>query len=95
MIKFNAKNEEELEQELFERSEEIGIEIVRCILDGLDAGVDKVIVGVLVNLDAELSAKRESFLVSLKENLHRIGDAEEFELCVRAKNWIEKLETES
>lgn len=94
MIKFNAQSDDELKEELAERSEEIAHEIVRGICDALDEDADSVIIGVFEHLDFQLIAKRDGFLEALKENLYRIEELEDFELCNRTKIWIEKLETE-
>ena len=94
MIRFNAKTEEEFQTEILERDQEIALEIVKCICDALDENVDKVIIGVIAEMGAELSAKREGFLEALKANLHKVEEAEDYELCSRTKIWIEKLETE-
>jgi len=93
MIVFKAKTAEELEIEMEERSKEICIDICKSVCDALDSDVDKVIIGVIESFGTELVASKEGFLFCLKENFERIEQAEEYELCVRSKKWIEKLET--
>ena len=91
MLKFNADNLEELQEEFNQKSIEISIEIVRSVIEGLDQGVDKVELGVMSKIDIVLSVHSDSYLEALRTNLRRCEEAEEFELCAKALEWINKL----
>ena len=91
MIEFNAENIEELEQEARDRATEVSVEVVTAVLKGLDAGVDKVVIGILTNLDMDLSVDKAGYLEALETNFKRCEEAEEYELCERSKSWIKKL----
>jgi len=93
MLKFNADNFEELQEEFNQKSLEISIEIVKSVIEGLEMGVDKVELGVMSKIDIVLSVHSDSYLEALRTNLQRCEDAEEFELCAKALEWINKLAT--
>lgn len=94
MLEFNAHNMEELEEEARLKATEISIAIVEGICNGLDESADVVALGILSNLDMDITVKRENFLDALNLNLHRVEEAEEYELCERAVKWIDTLQTE-
>ena len=94
MLEFNAENFEELEEEVKLKATEISIAIVEGICNGLDAGADKISLGILSNLNMDISLHRTNYLEALTLNLHRVEDAEEYELCSRAVKWIDQLQTE-
>lgn len=94
MIEFNANNMEELEEEARLKATEISLAIVEGICNGLDEGADVVALGILSNLDMDITVKRENYLEALTLNIHRVEEAEEYELCSRAVKWIEHLQTE-
>lgn len=93
MLRFNADNFEELQEEFNQKSLEISIEIVRSVIKGLEQGVDKVELGVMSKIDIVLSVHSDSYLEALRTNLKRCEAAEEFELCAKALEWINKLTT--
>ena len=94
MREFNANNMEELEEEARLKATEVGIAIVEGICNGLDEGADVIALGILHNLDMDITVKRENYIEALKLNLHRVEKAEDFELCQRAIQWIKQLEIE-
>ena len=94
MIEFNANNMEELEEEARLKATEISLAIVEGICNGLEEDADVVALGILSNLDMDITVKRENYLEALKLNIHRVEEAEEYELCSRAVKWIEQLQTE-
>jgi hypothetical protein len=94
MIEFNANNMEELEEEARLKATEISLAIVEGICNGLDEGADVVALGILSNLDMDITVKRGNYLEALTLNIHRVEEAEEYELCSRAVKWIEHLQTE-
>lgn len=94
MIKLNATNLEELEQELNERATEVSVEVVKNVCKALEAGADKVSLAIISQLNMDLSVHRGGYLESLTVNLHRCELAEEFELCQEAQKWIKILEDE-
>lgn len=94
MIEFQANNMEELEEEARLKATEISIEILEGICNALDNGADIVSLGILSNLDMDITVKRSNFIEALTLNFERVEQAEEFELCSRAVKWIEILQTE-
>ena len=81
MINFNAENIEDLEEEARERAHEVSVATTQAIIDALEKGADKVVVGVLTTLDLDLSVEKSGYLDGLETNLIRCEEAEEFELC--------------
>jgi hypothetical protein len=94
MIEFNAGNLDELEAEARERAYEVSIAVVTGVLKALDNNVDKVIIGILTNVDLDLTVARTGYLTALETNLVRCEEAEEYELCKEAIIWIKKLKSE-
>jgi len=94
MLEFNANNMEELEEEARLKATEVSMAVVEGICNGLDEGADVIALGILSSLDMDITVKRENYLEALKLNLHRVENAEEFELCQRAVQWIKQLEIE-
>ncbi len=94
MLEFNANNMEELEEEARLKATEVSMAVVEGICNGLDEGADVIALGILSSLDMDITVKRENYLEALKLNLHRVENAEEFELCQRAVQWIKRLEIE-
>ena len=94
MIEFEANNLEELEEEARIKATEISIAIIEGICNGLDKGADVIALGIMANLDLDISVKRKDFLEALNLNLERVEKAEEFELCERAVEWMNRLQME-
>ena len=88
MLKFNARNIEELQEEVNMRSHEVSVAIVRSICEAIESDVDHVEVGSIVGGGLSIGVGRPDFISALKTNLPRCGEAEEFELCARAMAWI-------
>jgi hypothetical protein len=40
----------------------------------------------------DITVKKPGFLAALQTNLQKCSDAEEFELCTKATEWIKKLQ---
>lgn len=93
MLKFNARNIEELQEEVNMRSHEVSIAIVRSICEAIESDVDHVEVGSIVGGGLSIGVGRPDFITALKTNLPRCGEAEEFELCARAMVWIKSAGT--
>ena len=91
MLEFNANNVEELEAEARERAHEVSVNVVTCVIKALEADVDKVIIGIMITVDLDLSVERSGYLEALQTNLVRCEEAEEYELCKEAIVWIKKL----
>lgn len=91
MILFESENSEDLELETQARSNEVSVEICKCVCEALDADVDSVVIGFISKLNMELLVNREGYLEALEKNLKRCEDEEEYELCARVKTWIGKL----
>ena len=95
MLEFNAENIEDLEEEAKLKATEISISIVEAVCKALEEGVDVVAMGFLKKLNMDISVKKENFLEALELNFQRGEDAEEFELCQKATEWIDILRSES
>ena len=91
MLEFSANNVEELEAEARDRAHEVSVNVVTCVIKALEADVDKVIIGVMISVDLDLSVERSGYLEALQTNLTRCEEAEEYELCKEAIKWIKKL----
>ena len=91
MLEFNANNVEELEAEARDRAHEVSVNVVTCVIKALEADVDKVIIGIMVTVDLDLSVERSGYLEALQTNLFRCEEAEEYELCKEAIKRIKKL----
>jgi hypothetical protein len=91
MLEFNANNVEELEAEAIDSAHEVSVNVVTCVRKALEADVDKVIIGIMVSVDLDLSVERSGYLEALQTNLVRCEEAEEYELCKEAIKWIKKL----
>ena len=95
MLEFNAENIEDLEEEAKLKATEISISIVEAVCKALEEGVDVVAMGFLKKLNMDISVKKENFLEALELNFQRVEDAEEFELCQKATEWMDILKSES
>ena len=91
MLYFEASNIEELEAEAQRRAHEVSVATTSAIIEALDKGADKVVVGILSTLDLDLSVEKSGYLEALETNLIRCEEAEEFELCKQSIKWIKKL----
>ena len=92
MLNINAQNLEDLEQELNERAIEVSIEVIRSICQGLSVDADSVNLAIMSSIDMDLIVSKDKYLEALKLNLPRCEEAEEYELCQLAAEWIKKLE---
>jgi len=92
MLKFNATNIEELQEEVNMRAHEVSVAIIRSICDAMENDVDHVEVGSIIGGGLGIGVGRKDFISALKTNLPRCGEAEEFELCARALKWIKAAE---
>lgn len=91
MLRLNAKNLQELEIEISEKSIQVSVEIIKNVCKALEEGADKVNIAILTNLDMDLSIHKDGYLEALITNLERCSAAEEYELCQNASNWIDIL----
>ena len=91
MLEFNANNIDELESEAMQRAHEVSVGVVTSVIKALEADVDKVIIGIMVTVDLDLTVERSGYLQALQTNLVRCEEAEEYELCKAAIKWIKKL----
>jgi hypothetical protein len=94
MIEFEATNFEELEDEAKQRAHEISISTVEAVCKAIEEDVDVVSLGILSNLNMDILVKRANYLEALELNIGRVAEMEEFELCAKAKRYIEKLKFE-
>jgi hypothetical protein len=91
MLKFNASNIEELQEEVKERAHEVSIAIVTSIILALEQDVDNVEIGSVAGGGLSIAVKCSDFLKALELNLKRCQEAEEYELCAKAVDWMAKL----
>ena len=94
MIEFNSQNMEDLEEEAKIRAIEVSLAIVECICNGLDQGADVIALGFMKAQNLDININKPDYLKALELNLPRVEEAEEFELCQRAVQWIDKLKSE-
>jgi|TARA_R100000734_G_C3313394_1_gene104690 hypothetical protein len=94
MLNFEAENIEELEQEARDRAIEVSVEVTTAVIKALESGADKVAIGVLTSLDMDLHVDKANYLEALETNLKRCELAEEYELCEKSIEWIEKLKNQ-
>jgi hypothetical protein len=94
MIEFEATNLEELEEEAKQRAHEISISTVKAVCNAIEEDVDVVSLGILSNLNMDILVKRSNYLEALELNIGRVAEMEEFELCAKAKKYIEQLKFE-
>jgi len=91
MLKFNAKNLEELQEEVKARSHEVAIAIVSAVCLALEKDVDHVEIGSVAEGGLSIGVKRSDYLKALDLNLGRCQEAEEYELCAKVVDWMAKL----
>jgi excinuclease UvrABC helicase subunit UvrB len=94
MIKFEATNLEELEAEAFRRAHEISVATLKAVCKGIEEDADAVSLAILSNLDMDISVKRQDYLEALELNIDRAAEVEEFELCTKARDYINQLKQE-
>jgi hypothetical protein len=94
MIEFNSQNMEDLEEEAKSRATEVSLAIVESICNGLDQGADVIALGFMKAQNLDINVNKPDYLQALLLNLPRVEEAEEFELCQRAIQWIDKLKLE-
>jgi len=94
MIEFNSQNMEDLEEEAKIRAIEVSLAIVEGICNGLDQGADVIALGFMKAQNLDININKPDYLKALGLNLPRVEEAEEFELCQRAVQWIDKLKSE-
>jgi hypothetical protein len=94
MIEFNSQNIEDLEEEVLNRATEVSLAIIEGICNGLDQGADVVALGFMEAQNLDININRPDYLNALMLNLHRVEEAEEYELCQRAIKWINHLKLE-
>jgi len=94
MIEFNSQNMEDLEEEAKIRAIEVSLAIVEGICNGLDQGADVIALGFMKAQNLDININKHDYLKALELNIPRVEEAEEFELCQRAVQWIDKLKSE-
>lgn len=94
MIRFEATNFDELDEEAKLRATEVAITVVTAVCRAIEEEVDVVSVGIMESLDLDLTISKENFLEALELNIQRVEQAEEFELCAKALKYIKQLKTE-
>ena len=93
MIQFEATNFDELDEEARLRATEVAITVVNAVCRAIEEKVDVVSVGIIANLDLDLTISKENFLEALELNIQKIEEAEEFELCAKAVKYINLLKS--
>tara|TARA_R100000278_G_scaffold122463_2_gene108717 strand:- start:1732 stop:2013 length:282 start_codon:yes stop_codon:yes gene_type:complete len=91
MLKFNAQNIDELQEECMSRSNEISLATVKSIIFACENNLEEVNVGSAENININITCKRDSFIQSLEINIPRCLEMEEYELVIKAKDCIDKL----
>jgi len=93
MLKFKATNIQELQEEVDMRAHEVSIAIVTAICNAMESDVDHVEIGSIVGGGLSIGVGRPDFISALRTNLTRCQEAEEYELCAKAMQWIKAAET--
>jgi hypothetical protein len=96
MIEFRSNNLEDLEMECLQEAHKIAKYLIETVCDALDNNVDRVPFGAFETSEGErivLNIEEPTFLRILEVNIERVEEAEEYELCARATQWIETLKT--
>ena len=70
------------------------LQLLRGICNGLDQGADVIALGFMKSQNLDINVNKPDYLQALLLNLPRVEEAEEFELCQRAVQWIDKLKSE-
>ena len=94
MIEFQATNFDELDEEARLRATEVAVTVVNAVCRGIEEEVDVVSVGIIENLELDLTISKENFLEALELNIQRVEEAEEFELSAKALKYIKQLKAE-
>ncbi len=94
MIEFEATNLDEFEAEARRRAHEISVATLTAICKGIEENADVVSFGFLSKLNMDISVKKSNYLEALELNIGRAAEIEEFELCAKARNYIEQLKLE-
>ena len=94
MIEFKATNFDELDEEARLRAAEVSVTVVSAVCKAIEEDVDVVSVGIISNLNLDLMISKDNFLEALELNIHRVEEAEEFELCAKALDYIKQLKAE-
>jgi hypothetical protein len=90
-MELEAGNIEEFENEILVRSTEISIAIVESVCEGVEKGIDKVIVGTFPKLELDIVVDIDGYLDALEMNIDKVEQAEMYELCSRAVKCIDIL----
>lgn len=88
MIEFEANNFDELDEEARTRAIEISVAVVKAVCRAIEEDVDAVSIGLMKNLQLDLTVYKKNFIEALELNIQRVEQAEEFELCAKALNYI-------
>ena len=91
MLKFESTNLEDFEKEAKLKATELSTELIEGICNALDANADAVTFDFLPYTDVKLSINKPNYIEILTINFPRIEDAEKYELCKRASDWMNKL----
>lgn len=94
MIKFEAKDFNELEEEIAERLHEISVATLAAVCKGIEEDADAISLGFSSSLDINITVAKKNYLNALELNIQRAVEAEEFELCTKAQEYIKILKLE-
>lgn len=94
MIHFEAKDFTELEEEIGKRLHEISVATLTAICKGIEENADVIALGFSSSLDVDVIVPKKNYLNALELNLQRAVEAEEFELCAKAQEYIKILKLE-
>jgi len=95
MLKFNSNNIQDLQEEFNLRATEISIHIISSVCVALEKDIDSITIGEFdtpEQYDLGLYCTKPDYLDALKTNLQKCIDAEEYEVCAKARDWITILE---
>lgn len=91
MVIYSSETIEGIQTEMEEKEYETIISIVEAILEGVKNKKDKVVFGIIEPLDFSLWINEEDYEESIKNNVDRLINWEEYELLNDVKKFFPKI----
>lgn len=95
MLTFDLRgSQKKIETVLREHSVELSREIINCICGAIDTGASRVTCMVVLtdNEEFNFTASRHFYADALETNITTMAEVEEYELCAKAKKYIDRLQ---
>jgi len=91
MVIYSSETIEGIQSEMEEKEYETIISIVEAILEGVKNKKDKVVFGIIEPLDFSLWINKEDYEESIKNNVDRLINWEEYELLNDVKKFFPEI----